>query len=167
MTKNKRKLITKILERTLMIIGVVALLGVGLYVFARVDWIDDSKFGASKAVATPTPSPSPMPTTKSQVQYKSTTQTNTGLSLEDRQKLGAKRAELEEAIRKNEESKQKLYSSLNTLLAQCQKASGYDKQCWDEYYKFQEEVNQAVKDIDQKNATARQGISEINAILGN
>jgi hypothetical protein len=167
MTKSKRKPITKIIERTLMIIGVVALLGVGLYVFARVDWIDDSKFGTSKVVATPTSTPSPIPTTKSQVQYKPTTQTNTGLSLEDRQKLGAKRAELEEAIRKNEESKQKLYSSLNTLLTQCQKASSYDKQCWDDYYKSQEEVNQAVKDIDQKNATARQGISEINAILGN
>ncbi len=165
MTKNKRKLVVKIVERTLMAIGVVALLGVGLYAFAHVDWIDDSKFGAKTISVTPVPTQTP--TLTNQVQYKPATKTSTGLSLEDRQKLGAKRAELEEAIRKNEESKQKLYSSLNTLLAQCQKASSYDKECWDDYYKSQEAVNQAVKDIDQKNATAKQGISEINAILGN
>lgn len=163
--KKKKKLVSKILKRGVIAMTLVGLLIVGLVVFASVDWIDESKFGP-KPTVTPVPTQSSAPAVINQGQGKpAVVQTKQELSLEDRQKLGAKRAELEEAIRKNEESKQKLYSALDTLLAQCQKVPT-DNQCWDDYRKSQDEINQAVRDIDEKNAKARTGISEINALLG-
>lgn len=120
-----------------------------------------------KLLPTPTiASPTITPSITNSYQIPTTSTKNQGLSVEDRQKLGSYKAQIEEVFRKTKEQEDALRNQIDEARKQCDDYANTKDQCLASVKELEDKLTSMIKANEESAYPLRQKLAEINAMLG-
>lgn len=133
---------------------------------------NDNLIANSNQVTTPTlaqfiPSPTNLPPQplKTNV-YQPLPSSSNGLSLEDRQRLGRYKAQIEETLRKTKEQEEALRKQIDEARKHCEEYNDTKDECLASIRDMEIKLNTLISENEKNAYPLREKLAEINALLG-